>query len=155
MTLQLEKYSFSPGEIVKGYVKLSLRKPLQGRKITVSLRCTRIDTVMVRTYNSKGVPSSHMEKVKTILYNFDLPLDEENTYFSEMYPFEITIPPDILSTIDIRPAVHEIKVFGHSIPISPGGAPLSTVIEWAVAGQLDVPLKIDVRAEQQVVLSPR
>jgi len=154
MTLQLEKYSFVPGDVIKGYLKLNLRKPLHGRKLTVAFRSTRIDTVMVRTTDSKGIPSTHMEKIRTILYNFELPLDEETTYLTEMYPFEIKIPPDILATIDLKPAVHEISVFGHKIPIQPGGAPLSTVIEWTINGQLDVPLKIDVRAEQQIVLSP-
>jgi hypothetical protein len=152
MTLQLEKYSFTPGEVIKGYVKLALKKPLQGRKLIVAFRCTRIDTVMVRTTDSKGMSSSHMEKVKTVVYNFELPLDEANTYFCEMYPFEIMIPPDILNSINLEPQHQGIKVMGFNIPL--GRAPLSTVIEWTVNGQLDVPLKIDVRAEQQIVLSP-
>ena len=101
MTLQLEKYDFKPGDVIKGYLKLNLRKPLQGRKLLVAFRGTRVDTVMVRTTSSKGVPSSHMEKIKTIIYNFELPLDEEATYYTEMYPFEIKIPSDLL--VDHRP----------------------------------------------------
>jgi hypothetical protein len=152
MTIQLDKYSFAPGDIVKGYVKLNLKKPLQGRKLVVALRCIRTDTCMVRTVDSKGIPSSHMEKVKTTLYNFEVPLDETNTYFSEMYPFEITIPADILNTLNLAPQHQGFKIMGFTIPT--GNAPLSTVIEWTVYGQLDVPLKIDVKAEQQIVITP-
>ncbi len=153
MTLQLEKYDFKPGDVIKGYVKLNLRKPQQGRKLLVAFRGTRVDTVMVRTTDSKGIPSSHMEKIKTIIYNFELPLDEENTYLTEMYPFEIKIPADLLATIDQKPPVHNLELFGHTLPLQMSNAPLSTVILWTVNGHLDVPLKIDVRAEQQIVVS--
>lgn len=153
MTLQLEKYNYTPGEVIKGYVKLALKKPLQGRKLTVAFRCTRIDTVMVSSMNSKGMPSSHMEKVRTVVYNFEVPLDSENTYFCEMYPFEITIPPDILTGIHSQSPGQSVNVFGFQIPL--GRQPLSTVIEWTLNGQLDVPMKIDVKAEQQIVLSPK
>ena len=154
MTLQLEKYDFKPGDVIKGYVKLNLRKPLQGRKLLVAFRGTREDSVMVHTNDSKGIPSSHMEKIKTIVYNFELPLDEENTYLTEMYPFEIKIPADLLTTIDLKVPVCNLELFGHTLPLQMAGAPLSTVIVWSINGHLDVPLKIDVRAEQQIVISP-
>ena len=154
MTLQLEKYDFKPGDVIKGYLKLNLRKPLQGRKLTVAFRSTRIDTVMVTSHDSKGIPSTHMQKIKTIIYNFEQPLDQENAYLSEMYPFEIKIPADILATIDQKAPVHNLNIMGHTLPIPLGNQPLSTVIEWTVDGHLDVPLKIDVRATQQIVVSP-
>jgi hypothetical protein len=154
MTLQLEKYDFKPGDVIKGYLKLNLRKPHQARKLTVSFRGTRIDTVMVTSHDSKGIPSTHMQKIKTIIYNFEQPLDDENTYLTEMYPFEIKIPTDLLATINLKQPVHNLTLMGHTLPIAMGNQPLSTILEWTVNGQLDIPLNIDVRAEQQIVVSP-
>ena len=155
MTLQLEKYDYKPGDTIKGYVKLDLRKPLRCRKITVAFIGTRTDTVMVHSVNPKGIPTTQMQKIKTVIYNFEIPLDEENTYLTEMYPFEIKIPADILQGIDHKAQVQSIHLMGITVPLPLGGSqPLSTVIEWTVHGQLDVPLKIDVKADQHVVLSP-
>ena len=64
ITLMLEKYNFNPGEVVKGTVKLNLKKPMYARKLEVSLMGVR----KVRKGNSW-----QWQKV----YDFDMPISGE------------------------------------------------------------------------------
>jgi hypothetical protein len=45
MTLTLEKYDFSPNDIIKGVVGLNLEKPVKGRKLEVALIGTHWSSV--------------------------------------------------------------------------------------------------------------
>jgi hypothetical protein len=147
--LTLEKYAYAPGETIKGSVGLKLKRPLQARKLQVSLIGLRI--VHQRPIGNKG-PQTQVYKI----YNFEIPLDGENTYLNELYPFEIKIPSDILASAQqnfhstltgLGKTLEEIGMMMQQLSIS------DSQVEWSVEARLDVPLKVDVCNAQKIVLS--
>lgn len=83
-----------------------------------------------------------------IIYNFDMPLDGEKEYHTGEYPFEMKIPSDLLKN---NPNL-EGKLGGAVKAIQMIGG-MSTRIEWYVKAQLDVPMKLDIKKSQKIVLS--
>jgi hypothetical protein len=147
--LTLDKYAYAPGETIKGSVGLKLKRPLQARKLSVALIGLRI--VHERPMANKG-PQTHVYTI----YNFTIPLDGENTYFNELYPFEIKIPSDILASAQqnfhstltgLGKTLEEIGRVMQELSIS------DSQVEWSVEAKLDVPLKVDVVNSQKIVLS--
>jgi hypothetical protein len=147
--LTLDKYAYAPGETIKGSVGLKLKRPLQSRKLSVALIGLRI--VHQRPIGNKG-PQTQVYKI----YNFEIPLDGENTYFNELYPFEIKIPSDILASAQqnlhstltgLGKTLEDIGMMMQQFNIS------DSQVEWSVEARLDVPLKVDVVNAQKIVLS--
>jgi len=147
--LTIDKYAYTPGETIKGSVGLKLKRPLQARQLTVALLGLRI--VHERPIGNKG-PQTHVYKI----YDFTIPLDGENTYFNELYPFEIKIPSDILaaaqqnlhsSLTGLGKTLEEIGMLMQQLSMS------DSQVEWSVEARLNVPLKVDVVNAQKIVLS--
>jgi len=150
ITVTLEKYDYKPGDVIKGNVGLNLKKPVQARKITVALIGIRIQRTT--GMNARGQPTTQTQSYK--IYNFEIPLDEENEYFNEMYPFEIKIPLDILQSGQ-RPANQQTQgILADLAKLSEEMMNANSRVEWSVEANLDVPMKIDVRKSQKIVLSP-
>lgn len=154
--LTLDKYAYAPGETIKGSVGLKLKRPLRARNLTVAL-------IGLRIVHQSGIAvgpvragnQGQQTQVYTI-YNFEIPLDGENTYFNELYPFEIKIPSDILqssqqnfhSTLTgLGKTIDEIAHVMEQISLS------NSRVEWSVEAKLNVPLKVDVVNSQKIVLS--
>jgi hypothetical protein len=85
-----------------------------------------------------------------------IPLDGENTYFNELYPFEIKIPSDILASAQqnfhstltgLGKTLEEIGMLMQQLSVS------DSQVEWSVEARLDVPLKVDICNAQKIVLS--
>jgi len=143
ITLMLEKYNYVPGEIIKGTV--NLKKPTKARKMEVSFLGQRKE----KYQDSKG---THYRT--TNVFSFSMPLGLEKEYQNESFNFEIKIPDDILQQTQ-APGTNQLDgAFGKVIAI---GAALSGTryypIEWLVHAQLDVPLNIDVKKSQKIILS--
>lgn len=154
--LTLEKYAYSPGEIIKGSVGLKLKKPVQARKLTVALIGLRIVRTTGMAVGPMRVGRQQPQTQVYTIYNFEIPLDGENTYFNEMYPFEIKIPSDILQSAQqnlpsplsgLGGAIAEFAKTMEQLTLD------NSRVEWSVEAKLDVPLKIDVCSSQKIVLS--
>lgn len=156
MLLTLEKYAYAPGEIIKGSVGLKLKRPTQARKLSVALIGLRIVheggmAVGPLRVGNQG-PQTHVYTI----YNFAIPLDGENTYFNELYPFEIKIPSDILQSAQQN--LHStLSGLGHTLEeiakVMEQFSLSDSRVEWSVEAKLDVPLKVDVCTSQKIVLS--
>ncbi len=146
ITLSLEKYSFKPGEMVKGNISLNLKKEIYARKLEVSL----IGIRKTKQYSTRGSQSSYQK-----VYDFDLPVSGEKDYHNEQYPFELPIPSDILSEKTYRDSATE-KL---EDKLGAAGSLISAVtmgksrIEWKIRAQLDIPKKLDVKKSQDIVIS--
>ena len=144
----LDKYQYKPGDVIKGSVGLNLRKPMRGRKLVVSL----LGKVRTTHRDSKG----HMQTEDVAIYDLTIPLDGENDYLSELYPFEIKIQSDILemhsSSDRINQMLQEkLGTFGVIIgKMATGG---QGPVRWMVHAQLDIPMKLDVHKSQDIVIS--
>ena len=146
ITLTLEKYNFKPGDMIKGNVKLNLKKPVKARKMEVSFIGSRRE----QRRNSNGRTQTHHVKV----FDFTQPLGPEKEYQSESFDFEIKIPSDVIQQTRTQ---HEGKLDGKLGTAVAIGAALagqrSYPIEWKVKAQLDVPMKFDVKKSQKIILS--
>ncbi len=149
--LTLEKYAYVPGDVIRGNAALNLKKPVRARKLIVSFIGIRIERH--RGTRVSGGPGYHhhhtSEKHRYVIYNFEIPLDGENTYFNEMYPFEIKIPQDILKSPQSQP---EGKV-GSFIRVLQDIAAANSRLEWHVEAKLDVPMNLDIRKKRKIVIS--
>ncbi len=141
ITLMLEKYNFNPGEIAKGNITINLKKPTYARKLQVSL----IGVRRVRRGNSW-----QWQKV----YDFDMPISGEKDYQNEQVPFQLQIPPDILQAKTSQQAIQE----GLQDKLGAAGSLISAVsvgtgvTKWKIRAQLDIPKKLDVKADQDIQL---
>ena len=150
ITLNLEKYNYTPGEMIKGTVKLNLKKPTFARKLEVAFIGRRLDRQSsVSAIGMVSGNKQHRTNVTyTTVYEFKMPVDGEKEYQKDEYPFEIKIPSDILQnnpTLEgkLGQAATAIKML----------AGVSTRIEWFVKAHLDVPKKLDIKKSQKIVLS--
>ena len=144
ISLKLEKYNFTPGEIAKGTVNLNLKKPAYARKLLISL----IGVRKVRRGNSWNWQT---------IYDFDMPISGEKDYQNEQVPFELKIPPDILDPRTSQQAIQnslEEKLgtagkFISAVSVGTGKT------EWKIRAQLDIPKKLDVKTTQDIQLYNR
>jgi hypothetical protein len=146
ITLTLEKYDYKPGDKIKGTVKLNLKKPTKARKLEVSFIGTKTDK---QTGMVIGPTASSNTQTRTIkVYDFTLPLDGEKNYQEEEYSFEIKIPEDILQTAQkldgkIGTAITALRTLSG----------VYSRVDWYVKSELDVPMGLDVKKSQKIVLS--
>jgi len=141
--LMLEKYSYKPGEIIKGTVKLKLKKSTKARKLEVGLFGERKE-------RTRGHDGKIYTKNVTI-FDFKIPLGSEGEYLTGEYPFEITIPSNILS-LDTRQNL-DGKLGAVVDTISVLSGQRIYPVEWFVKSQLDVPMMFDVKKEQKIVIT--
>ena len=141
ITLMLEKYNFTPGEVAKGTIKLSLKKPTYARKLQVSL----IGVRRVRRGNSWQWQT---------VYDFDMPVSGEREYQQEEVSFQLHIPPDILNPRTSQQAMQEsledklgaAGKFISAISVGTG------TTNWKIRAQLDIPKALDVKVDQDIQL---
>jgi len=146
ITMMLEKYNFNPGDTIKGKVSLNLKKPLKARKMEVSFIGQRKE----KYRNSQGRTSYRNTKV----FDFTMPLGPEKDYQNDSFNIEIKIPSDILQQCR-APSTPELDgTLGKVVAV---GTALSGnryyPVEWMVCAQLDVPMKLDVKKTQKIMLS--
>ena len=141
ITLTLEKFNFSPGEVAKGTVTVNLKKPTYARKLQVSL----IGVRRVRKGNSWSWQT---------VYDFDMPISGEKDYQNEQVPFQLPIPPDILQAKTSQQAIQE----GLQDKLGAAGSIISAVsvgtgvTKWKIRAQLDIPKAFDVKSDQDIQL---
>lgn len=148
MSLMLEEINYRPGDVIRGTVELKLDRPTKARNLMVALlgkkRTSRLDI------------DGDIETRDDIVYELRLPLDGEKEYLNERYPFEIKISLDVLQGNQLETTIH------HELEKRLGGlgsiiADMATgynPIRWMVLAYLDMPMKLDVKKAQDIVISP-
>ena len=146
ITLTLEKYDYMPGDTIKGVVNLNLKKPINARKLEVAFIGEKIE----RSTGMGIGPTAKSKSAggKMYIYNFKMPLGGEGTYQTGQYPFEIKIPADIKQSQQqiegkVGTAISALKAISGVI----------SRVDWYVLAELDVPVHLDVKAKQNIVLS--
>lgn len=147
MTLELERYEYKPGDIIRGTVYLSLSKSTKARKLAVSL------LGKVRSSHRESDGDIHTQD--QTLYDFTIPLDGEREYRDGQYRFEIKIPSDILQMNqagelfrkDLEDKLGSLgSILGKAVNCQ-------RPIRWMVHAYLDIPMKLDVKKSQDIVIS--
>ncbi|MEM5790884.1 MAG: hypothetical protein QXP77_02465 [Candidatus Aenigmatarchaeota archaeon] len=127
----LEKYNFSPGEIIKGRVILKLKEPIMARALKVGLIGEE------KSFSGK-------KKSSTKIFSFEMPLDGEKEYLEGEYNFELKIPSNLLTMPQIPGVIGDVI---KGIQILSG---VGTRISWYVIAKLDIPSGLDVSKKVQV-----
>lgn len=144
ITLELERFDYKPGDTIKGSVVLNLKKPTKARKMFVSLIGERKEA----RRGERGTTYVNVE-----VFRFDLPLGGEKEYQNENFNFEIKIPSNILD-YDKPTLPDPDTTLGR---IARAAIVLSGTryypVEWLVRAQLDVPLKLDIKKSQKIIIS--
>ena len=149
ITLMLEKYDYKPGDTIKGKVTINLKKPTNARKLEVSFigrkmtHQSGISAVGVATGRSSGSKTQYQT-----VYSFSMPLDGEKEYHTGDYPFEMKIPENLFQgTPDLEGKL------GSAVKVAQVLGGVSSRIDWYVKAQLDIPMGLDVKKSQKIVLS--
>ncbi|MEM5778035.1 MAG: hypothetical protein QXD43_04375 [Candidatus Aenigmatarchaeota archaeon] len=136
----IEKFNFSPGEVIKGKVILNLNKPIHAKALKVGLRGEKIvDTTTI-------TPSKvNVRHDKACIFNFEMPLEGEKDFLKGEYDFEIKVPTNLSQNIQLPSGV--IGDFLKSLyTLANAGARF----EWYIIAYLDIPMGIDVSKKVQV-----
>jgi len=90
--IQLNNYNYKPGDMVEGKVALKLKKPLEGKQLTIRILGQK--RVKHTSVSSSGPSQTY--RTETV-FDFKQPLDGEKTYGTGLleYPFKIQIPDDV------------------------------------------------------------
>ena len=144
--LTLEKYDFKPGEKITGKIKLNLKKPTKARKLEVSLIGQRKESHK----SSRGTTSYQTTNV----FDFNLPLGMEKEYHNSEYNFEIKIPDDILKQTRAPNTSGFDGAFEKAVSVGIALAGKRYYpMEWLIRVHLDVPMKLDIKKSQEIILS--
>jgi len=143
--IKVNKFNFSPGDVVDGVVELTLKKPINARGLKVGF-------FGMKRSHSVSVFSNSSRRSEQVIFRFEQPLDGEKEYSATnqplLYPFKIKIPPDVLNR-DIQP-------HGALETITKATDVLTGTIRntsWYLEAKLDVPKKGDVRKVLQINLA--
>ena len=154
MALHLDKKTYKPEEIIKGTVRLYLKKSLNGRKLEAALVGTLMRYHEGCSYSGHdGRHHRHFRHQNRghyapseVFYMDKITLGEEREYYNdEAFTFEIKIPSNVHDNEPkfegwLKKAIELSDRFGGHPPY----------IEWYVKTQLDVPMKIDLRKTQKI-----
>lgn len=145
-----EKYNYKFGEVIKGVVKLSLKKVTHGNKLSLWLIGQQTVTAMRPPVNfgRSGTTNLPMTQRQTsTVFQFELPLDNEKDYLAAEYPFEINIPNNIMPVgTNIPNPLGGIANQVLNVAGVLGGVPMSSSrIDWKLEATLDIPGAIDMR----------
>lgn len=96
--IQLDKYNFTPGEVITGTLTLNLKKALDANALEAGL-IGESDSTNYNVNQGGGVSVS--SKNEKNIFEFSYPLDGEKIYNPGVmeYKFQIKIPENILSKV--------------------------------------------------------
>lgn len=137
--LKMEKYKFSPGDVIEGDLVLSLKKPTKAREITIRL----IGEEKIRERNR----DENYETKTVRFFDLKIPLDGESEYSKGSYPFKVPIPNDLFDE-GAKPDGFLGDVAGVLKDLS--GRRSS--IRWKLIGNLDIPRGFDLSKKQDIVI---
>lgn len=142
MELQLNKFSFTPGEEIEGKVKMQLKKPCKGRSVYANLVAEEKRTQMKMR---DGRMSSDTDTVKII--DVKIPLDGEKEYGTQ--PFEYTFKLKVPNVSNQKAPDGTMGAVMQTLSYMTTG---SRVLNWFVEVKLDVPGGFDLGKKQSITV---
>ena len=136
--IQINKFNFSPGEVIEGAVTLKLKKPLNGREVSIRL--------IGQQETSQGYVAKSQYNIIDI-FDFKQPLDGEKEYPAEqslVYSFTIKIPENVLNQQTIPEGT-----LGKIANIMQVMSRTRSKISWYLIAKLDTP-GLDVSKKVQI-----
>ncbi len=144
MDVTLDKVNYSPGDKIKGTVKLQLNSPKKARELGVRFWGERSVRTKSQTFDSASHKSvERPTSRKDIVYEFKLTLGGEKEYTSGEYQFEITVPK-----MPEPPKLEGLAADIVGIAEGLGAAP--SQVRWYVSATLNLPISLDINKTVQL-----
>ena len=131
--ITLDKMSYSPGDKIKGIVKLELKSPKKAREL-------RVEMIAEKAVRKSPDKAAHNE----IVYKFPLKLDGEKEYSGGEYPFEIAVP---------NFAAPKLEGLAADIVGIAQALGTASLVRWYVQATLDLPMSLDIKRKVQINLA--
>ncbi|MBI2099875.1 MAG: hypothetical protein HYT48_00870 [Candidatus Vogelbacteria bacterium] len=153
-----EKYNYSPGEVIRGTVKLGLKKTTRANKLSIWLigqQTTTFVSPSLRFGASQKSSLPRNESQTTVFFQFELPVSGEQEYSTGEYPFEINIPANVLPVNNNNPPRSAPGLIGGVLEAATmlGGAlrgSQSVRVDWTLEAILNIPSAIDMRKNVKI-----
>lgn len=159
--VQLNKFNFSPGEVIEGTVTLKLKKPVKAKELSIRIVGEQTTTqseginlgggVSIGMGTSRRTHSTGSRTTTTTIFDFKQTLDGEKEYTSGgqplVYPFQIKIPANVLNQQSQAP---KEGVLGTVIKAAQMMSGTSSKISWYLIANLDIPKSFDVSKRVQI-----
>lgn len=140
----LVKFSFSPGELIKGKVLIDLKKPIKARQLKIGFYGVKIFTERIQA--QKG-PQTRTRR--EFIHKFEMPLDGEKEYLKGEYPFEIKIPEDIQREPKVpKEGILSILIKGAKVLSESMG--MTSRTEWYLEATLEIPMAFDMKKKVSI-----
>jgi hypothetical protein len=141
----LEKFSFSPGEMIKGKVLIDLKKPTRARQLKIGFYGLKI--IKERVTDAKGNPTIRTRR--EFIHKFEMPLDGEKEYLKGEYHFEIKIPENIQKEPKKpKEGIFSILLRGAQILSQASG--MTSRTEWYLETVLEIPMAFDMKKRASI-----
>jgi len=137
--IALEKFNFSPGEMIKGKVFVDLKKPIKAKQLKIGFYGLRIFTERIRTQRGTETRTK-----KEFIHKFEMPLDGEKEYLKGEYPFEIKIPENIQLQVKV-PKEGILGTIFKTVEILSTTLGVTSRIEWYLEATLEIPMAFDIK----------
>jgi hypothetical protein len=146
--LELDKKTLSPGDTLRGTVKLNLKEPTEAKRLVLAIRATQ----GLVSYGKDASGGRSLKTDQLVVYRQNLELAGERTYSDgETYQGELTLPADVLDREPEIPGTIGQVARAISSVTSPRKLPL----EWRVMALLDIPWKRNLKKVLDLAVTPR
>ena len=142
--LKLDKYSFSPGDTIKGVVSFKLKKPTKAREFTIRLIGEERQTN--RRMRSEGGMQTDTNTIK--FFDLKIPLDGEREYSEGKYDFKVPIPSGLYD-----PGKKPEGMMGDIIGVLESVSGERRDLKWTLIANLDIPMGFDLTKKQNIVIN--
>ena len=139
----LEKFSFSPGETIKGKVLIDLKKAIRAKQLKIGFYGLKIFTERVQT--QKGAETKTR---KEFIHKFEMPLDGEKEYQKGEYQFEIKIPEDI--KVEKKPKEGILGTIFKAAEVLSQASGMTSRTEWYLETVLEIPMAFDMKKRASI-----
>lgn len=147
--IQLDKFNFSPGEVIEGTVALKLKEPVKAKELIIRIVGEQTTTQSMGLSIGTGRRTHGGGTRTTTLFDFKQTLDGEKEYSSGeqplVYPLKIKIPADVL-----RKQASQEGTLGTVIKVAQMVSGTSSRTSWYLIASLDVPKSFDVSKKVQI-----
>jgi len=139
-----EKYSYSPGEIIRGRVFVDLKKPIKAKQLKIGFYGVKIFTERIQT--QKGIQTKTRSE---FIHKFEIPLDGEKGYQKGEYFFEIKIPENIqVEPKKPKEGIFSILLKGAQVLSEAAG--ITSRTKWYLEATLEIPMAFDIKKKVSI-----
>jgi hypothetical protein len=152
MELQMDRLSFKPGESIEGTVRIKLKKPKQGKELSVTFIGKKEEKFVTTSGVMSAQKGAGSQTKYSTIHKFKVPVAGEQEYSDGEFFFSIPIPADILDAHE-GPRMSEDAQTGVAVlkAVAGGTTQTGSKLKWKIKAELDLP-GLDMKKSQDIVV---